>query len=78
VAITATSTADKIGSPKVANMVMLGAYVGLTNLFARDDVVAIVRETSKKPALLEMNLAAFDAGMEAASRLHADEDLWAV
>ncbi len=81
VAIPATAIADEIGSSKVANIVALGAYIGVTRLLARDRVVAVIEEITKKKELVELNVKAIDAGIEFARKLPAaelEDDLWAV
>lgn len=78
VALPATAIADGIGSPKVANMVTLGAYGRLTGLIDKDEVMAVVEGMGKKKELVELNRRALDAGIEFASKLHVEEDSWAV
>lgn len=77
-AVPATAIADSIGSSKVANIVMLGAYIGLTNLLPKERVVAVIESMTKKKALVELNIRAIDAGIEHARMAHAEEDSWAV
>lgn len=55
--------ANEIGSPKVGNLVMLGAYIGVSEALSVEETKSIIRKVlGKKPALLEMNLEAFDRG----------------
>jgi Pyruvate/2-oxoacid:ferredoxin oxidoreductase gamma subunit len=77
-AVPATAIADSIGSSKVANIVMLGAYIGLTNLLPKERVIAVIESMTKKKALVELNVKAIDAGIEHARAAHAEEDSWAV
>ena len=62
--IPATEMADEVGTPKVANVVMLGALCAATGIFTADYVKDTLKVIVKKKELLEMNLAAFDAGWE--------------
>ncbi|MDD5718862.1 MAG: 2-oxoacid:acceptor oxidoreductase family protein [Candidatus Krumholzibacteria bacterium] len=61
----ATEIADKIGSPKVANVVMLGAICAATGIFGADYVKETLRIIIKRKELLDTNLLAFDAGWQA-------------
>ena len=78
IALPATAMADEIGSAKAANMVALGALVGLTNLLDKTQLVHVVKSTTKNVSLLDLNLKALDAGLEFANSMCADECLWAV
>jgi 2-oxoisovalerate ferredoxin oxidoreductase beta subunit len=62
--IPAAEIADKVGTPKVANVVMLGAICAATEIFSRDYVKDTLKVIVKKKELLEMNLQAFDAGWD--------------
>jgi len=62
--IPATEMADKVGTPKVANVVMLGAICAATGIFAADYVKDTLKVIIKRKELTEMNLQAFDAGWE--------------
>jgi len=62
-----TGLAGDIGNPRLANVVALGALVGRVGLVGRSAVVeALTKELAgKKAALLELNLKALEAGMQA-------------
>ena len=63
VAVPANEVAIECGSPKAANMVTLGAYLGASGLADLDQVKAIVTETfAAKPKLVEINHAALSRG----------------
>lgn len=64
-AVPATDIADKIGSTKAANMVMLGAYAALRGFLSEDYIQWAIPNIIKNKALKEINLKAFLAGMEA-------------
>jgi len=58
--------ADEIGNPKVANLVMAGAYIGFTELLPPEKVLATAFKKlgAKRPELNPLNEAAFNRGME--------------
>ncbi|HSB12705.1 MAG TPA: 2-oxoacid:acceptor oxidoreductase family protein [Blastocatellia bacterium] len=64
IALPATSMADEIGSAKVANMVALGAYLGVTSLLDQERIVSVVKAMTKSPAVLELNVKAIEAGVK--------------
>lgn len=57
--------AEKLGSPKVGNMVMLGAYVAATQVLKAETIEAMIHAmfTGRKADLVPMNLAAFHQGI---------------
>jgi 2-oxoisovalerate ferredoxin oxidoreductase beta subunit len=62
--IPAAEMADRVGTPKVANVVMLGALCAATGAFEPDYVKETLKVVVKRKELLEMNLQAFDAGWD--------------
>lgn len=66
-AIPATKIADDIGNARVANVVMLGAYIGASGLFTRDEALEALRLHIRRKTLLPVNEQALDAGMKAAA-----------
>jgi 2-oxoglutarate ferredoxin oxidoreductase subunit gamma len=61
--------AGRLGSPKVANVVMLGAYLQLSKAVQADSVTTAIREIlGNKQHLLDINLHALNEGMEFASK----------
>lgn len=57
--------AEQLGSQKVANIVMLGAYNGIARVFSQEELLAaVVKKLGRKPQFLEMNKAAVRRGME--------------
>ncbi len=58
--------AIKLGNQKVANMVMMGAYLELTHLFSDETILAIIKKFlgKKKADLLEINIEAIEAGKD--------------
>ncbi len=59
----ATEAADEIGDPLLMNMVMVGALCTVSPFFTMDEIKSLVAEGSR-PALIEANLQALDAGAE--------------
>lgn len=63
VAVAANELAIEAGSPKAANMVALGAYIGATGVADVDKVKEILSESfAAKPKLIPVNHAALDKG----------------
>jgi 2-oxoisovalerate ferredoxin oxidoreductase beta subunit len=63
VPVPATEIADKIGSTKIANMVMLGAYIGYTGILTKESLFDALEMVVKRRELNEMNRKAIDAGV---------------
>jgi 2-oxoglutarate ferredoxin oxidoreductase subunit gamma len=64
VALPATQIADEVGSPKVANVVIMGALCAATGAFTPALVERTLREVVKKKNLIDLNLQAFQKGFE--------------
>ena len=63
--IQADAIALEIGSPKVANIVVIGAYIQLSGALSEQEMLdAIEEKLGKRPELLEMNRKALRAGRE--------------
>lgn len=64
--VPANEIADELGSAKVANLVMTGAYIGYTGMLPAENVLATALKKlgAKRPWLNEMNTAAFHRGLE--------------
>lgn len=77
-ALPATEIADKLGSGKSANMVVLGALIGKTNLLEKGAVVNAMTAMTKKADLLDINVQAIEAGFRFASDNVAEQNLWGV
>lgn len=62
--IDATNLANKMGLPKLANIIMVGKIVKETGLFTYDEIKKAVTKMvpPSKPELLENNMKAFDTG----------------
>ena len=66
VPIPVTDMALELGNLKVLNIVMLGAYIGYTELVEEDLVLdCILHVLGKKPEFIEMNKTAFSRGLDA-------------
>ena len=67
VAVAASEVADRLGNPKVANMVMLGAMLAHDIGVSKEAIVAALPAVVKAHAQhIELNRKAIDAGIEAA------------
>jgi 2-oxoisovalerate ferredoxin oxidoreductase beta subunit len=64
ICLPASEVADKLGSAKVANVVMLGAMLAETECLPTSAAMDVLKATVKKAALIEMNRKALDAGRE--------------
>ena len=64
VPVPATEMALEMGSSKVLNLIMLGAYIGYTQVVPEQVVLdVIVRQLGKKESLLALNEEAFQKGL---------------
>ena len=64
VAIPASDIADEVGTPKVANVVILGALVAATDAFTPEFCESTLRAIIKKKSLIDMNMEAFRRGYD--------------
>jgi 2-oxoisovalerate ferredoxin oxidoreductase beta subunit len=62
ICLPASEVADKLGSAKVANVIMLGALLEETECLSAETAMAVIETMVKKPELLKMNRAALEAG----------------
>ncbi len=62
VEVPATDTAKEVGNPKVANMVMLGAYLQLTGAVDEESVISSLAAHGLRADLIELNRKALHAG----------------
>jgi 2-oxoisovalerate ferredoxin oxidoreductase beta subunit len=64
VLIPASDIADEVGTPKVANVVVLGALVAATDAFPPEFCESTLRAVIKKQSLVDMNMEAFRRGYD--------------
>jgi 2-oxoisovalerate ferredoxin oxidoreductase beta subunit len=69
VAIPATKIADELGNTRVANMVVIGAYLGYTGLLTKPAVYEALKAVVKHKRFMEINVKAIDAGFEFAQKI---------
>jgi 2-oxoisovalerate ferredoxin oxidoreductase beta subunit len=62
--VDASGIADQIGSAKVANVVMLGAMISLTEVMPAETALAVIESVVKNKSLFEMNRRALEAGLQ--------------
>jgi 2-oxoglutarate ferredoxin oxidoreductase subunit gamma len=67
--VAANDIALQLGNLKVANMVMLGAYLAITKVFTEEEILGIMKKkfTGSKAELIEINKKALEAGRKAVS-----------
>ncbi len=65
--VDANDIAIELGNLKVANMVMLGAYLEVTKVFDAESVLKVLKKkfTGSKASLIEINKEALEAGKKA-------------
>ena len=64
VCVPASDIADRLGSTKVANVVMLGALLEETECLPSDTAIEVLEDTVKNPKLLELDRQAIKAGRD--------------
>lgn len=71
VEIDANDYAAKLGNAKVANMVILGAFIGLTKIVSVDSVVESLKKVipERRHNLIPLNRQALEMGVEAVQKL---------
>jgi 2-oxoisovalerate ferredoxin oxidoreductase beta subunit len=62
--VPAAEIADKLGTTKATNMVMLGALLELTHTLPKESAFTLLKAKVKNAKLLEVDCQAIDAGME--------------
>ncbi len=70
--VDASAIADQIGSAKVANVVMLGALLGLTQAMPAATAMAVIENAVRRKNLLDLNRQALEAGRQAVSQPSAE------
>jgi 2-oxoisovalerate ferredoxin oxidoreductase beta subunit len=71
ICLPASEIADKLGSTKVANVVMMGALLEETECLGLETAMGAIRDRVKKVELLEVNRRALEAG-----RRFVDDEVW--
>ncbi|PID79537.1 2-ketoisovalerate ferredoxin oxidoreductase [bacterium DOLJORAL78_65_58] len=64
VLIPASDIADEVGTPKVANVVVLGALCAATDAFDAEFAMNTLKAVIKKRSLIDMNMTAFMSGYD--------------
>ncbi len=62
--VPANDIAEEIGNPRVANMVMVGAYIGVTGIFSKEKAIEAMKSSLKRAEqeILELNEKAIERG----------------
>jgi 2-oxoisovalerate ferredoxin oxidoreductase beta subunit len=63
-AIPATKMADELGNTRVANMLVIGAYIGYTGILGKETVYEALKSAVKHKRFMGINQRAVDAGYE--------------
>lgn len=64
VEVPATGIADELGNVRVANMVMVGAYIGYTGLLSKDDLIKALPLSIRHKNLIALNEEAVSRGFD--------------
>lgn len=68
--------AMKLGNVKATNLVLLGAYVGLSRIAGKEELIEVVQETfAAKPKFIPLNVSAFVAGFESGVELRVENEV---
>jgi len=73
--------ADKLGDPKVGNIVMLGSLLEATSVLDPEQIVSALQALVKNKKYLDLDLLALQLGQDEVRRQPlpvCDDDLWAV
>ena len=62
--VPASEIADKLGTTKATNMVMLGALLELTHTLPKESAIALLKAKVRNKTLFDVDCQAIDAGME--------------
>jgi Pyruvate/2-oxoacid:ferredoxin oxidoreductase gamma subunit len=62
--IPAAAIADKLGTTKATNMVMLGALLELTRTLPKENAIAVLKAKVRNQKFLDVDCKAIDAGMD--------------
>ena len=66
----ASQIAMDMGNARATNLILLGAYVGITGIATRDEMIEVIQEAfTRKPKFIPLNVSAFVAGWKEGMRL---------
>jgi len=71
--VPATEIADELGQTKVANVVMLGAYLGISGLLSTESVMAAAESAIKRKEFMDINREALTRGIDYVQNLKKEE-----
>lgn len=67
--------AIELGNVKATNLVLLGAYIGLSQIAAKDDMVEVIQDSfTAKPKFIPLNVSAFVAGWKKGIELRVQSE----
>lgn len=65
ISVPVTELAMELGNAKVLNIIMLGVYIGYTEVLPGDVVLdTIKKQLGKRPAMIPLNCEAFEKGLQ--------------
>jgi len=73
--VPATEIADELGEAKVANVVILGAYLGYTGLLSTKSVLSAIKNVVNRKDLIEINENAINKGTDLVINQHIKNSL---
>jgi 2-oxoisovalerate ferredoxin oxidoreductase beta subunit len=62
--VPATKIADELGNTRIANMVVLGVYMGYSGLMAKDTIYESLKSAIKHKRFMDINIRAVDRGYQ--------------
>lgn len=69
----ASRIAMDMGNAKATNLILLGAYVGVTQITTQSEMTEVIQETfTRKPKFIPINVSAFVAGWKEGNRLRQE------
>jgi Pyruvate/2-oxoacid:ferredoxin oxidoreductase gamma subunit len=65
-----------MGNARATNLILLGAYVGITRITSQEEMTEVIQESfTRKPKFIPINVSAFIAGWKEGNRLRREHEL---
>ncbi|MBN2341398.1 MAG: 2-oxoacid:acceptor oxidoreductase family protein [Deltaproteobacteria bacterium] len=65
-----------LGNVKATNLVLLGAFIGLSKIVTKEDMIEVIQESfTSKSKFIPLNVSAFAAGYEEGTKLRLENDV---
>ncbi|MBN2528296.1 MAG: 2-oxoacid:acceptor oxidoreductase family protein [Deltaproteobacteria bacterium] len=69
----ASQIAMDMGNARATNLILLGAYAGITQIASQEEVIETIQETfTSRPKFIPLNVSAFSAGWKEGTRLRLE------